>query len=58
MPRFIGGNLEKNQILVKELNRFAAERGKTAKQIAIAWILGKGSMIVPLIGGRTTTPIK
>ena len=53
LPRFTGDNLEKNRKLVDELNRFAAERGKTATQIAIAWVLAKDSMIVPLIGART-----
>ena len=58
LPRFTGDNLEKNQLLVAALNRFAAERGKTATQIAIAWVAAKGSMIVPLIGARTRKQLK
>ena len=31
----------------------AAEKGATASQLAIAWVLAKGPAIVPLIGART-----
>ena len=57
LPRFSGENLEKNLKLVAGLNRFAVERGKTATQIAIAWVMAKGAMIVPLIGARTRTQL-
>jgi aryl-alcohol dehydrogenase-like predicted oxidoreductase len=53
LPRFTGENRERNQRLVEALEKLAAEKGATASQLAIAWVLAKGSTIVPLIGART-----
>jgi aryl-alcohol dehydrogenase-like predicted oxidoreductase len=53
MPRFVGENLARNQKLIEELHRLAAERGVAASQLAIAWVLAKDSAIVPVIGART-----
>jgi aryl-alcohol dehydrogenase-like predicted oxidoreductase len=57
MPRFAGGNGEKNQTLVDALARLAAARGVTPAQLAIAWVRGKAAAqratIVPLLGSRT-----
>jgi aryl-alcohol dehydrogenase-like predicted oxidoreductase len=53
LPRFSAGNFERNQPMVATLRRVAAESGCTAAQLAIAWVLAKGSGIVPLIGART-----
>ena len=53
MPRFVGDNLARNQKLIATLNRLADERGMTAAQLAIAWVLAKDSAIVPVIGART-----
>ena len=52
-PRFAGDNLRKNEQLVATLNDLAAQKGVTAVQLAIAWVLAKGDFIVPLIGART-----
>jgi aryl-alcohol dehydrogenase-like predicted oxidoreductase len=35
----------------------ATEKGATASQLAIAWVLAKGPAIVPLIGARTRTQL-
>jgi len=51
-PRFQGENLQKNLQLVEKLRAFAAERGLTPAQLAIAWVLSRGSDIVPVIGAR------
>ncbi|CAO3439151.1 aldo/keto reductase [Azospirillum endophyticum] len=51
-PRFQGENLEHNLSLVEELRRVAAAKGVSVAQIAIAWVLSRGSDIVPLIGAR------
>ncbi|HKH69962.1 MAG TPA: aldo/keto reductase, partial [Vicinamibacterales bacterium] len=56
-PRFAGENLEKNERLVEALQRLATEKGATAPQLAIAWVLAKGPTIVPLIGARTRTQL-
>lgn len=52
LPRFTGENYARNQRLVETLQRLARERGVTASQLAIAWVLAKDAMIVPLIGAR------
>ncbi|HSB68163.1 MAG TPA: aldo/keto reductase [Candidatus Methylomirabilis sp.] len=52
-PRFQGENLERNRRLVGALEAMAQERGVTPAQLAIAWVLSRGTDIVPLIGART-----
>jgi aryl-alcohol dehydrogenase-like predicted oxidoreductase len=52
LPRFQGENLSKNLALVDALATIAAEKGATAVQLAIAWVLARGSDVVPLIGAR------
>ncbi|HET8727870.1 MAG TPA: aldo/keto reductase [Alphaproteobacteria bacterium] len=51
-PRFQPGNVERNLALVEALRAVADSRGATVAQIAIAWVLAKGTDIVPLIGAR------
>jgi aryl-alcohol dehydrogenase-like predicted oxidoreductase len=53
LPRFTGENRERNEHLVEALRLVAAERGVTASQLAVAWVMSKGESIVPLIGART-----
>ncbi len=53
LPRFTGENAARNQALVDVLVKLAAEKGATASQLAIAWVLAKGRSIVPVIGART-----
>ena len=53
LPRFTGENRDRNQRLIDTLQKLAAEKGATASQLAIAWVLAKGSAIVPVIGART-----
>jgi aryl-alcohol dehydrogenase-like predicted oxidoreductase len=53
LPRFRGENRERNQRVVDTLNALAAEKGATASQLAIAWVLSRGGNIVPVIGART-----
>jgi aryl-alcohol dehydrogenase-like predicted oxidoreductase len=52
LPRFRGENLARNQRLIDELRKIASEKGMTPSQLAIAWVLAKGSSIVPVIGAR------
>ena len=58
LPRFTGANLEKNQVLVRALHEVAAEHGKTPVQLAIAWVLTRGEMIVPILGSRTVKQVE
>jgi aryl-alcohol dehydrogenase-like predicted oxidoreductase len=51
-PRFQEENLQRNQELVRALEKIAQEKGVTTVQLAIAWVLSRGSDIVPLIGAR------
>ncbi len=53
LPRFTGDNRERNQRLIDTLRELAAAKNSTASQLAITWVLAKGSGIVPLIGART-----
>ena len=53
LPRFTGDNRERNQRLIDALQKLAAEKGVTASQLAIAWVLAKSTTIVPVIGART-----
>jgi len=53
LPRFTGENRERNARLIEALQRVAAEKGASATQLAIAWVLAKSPTIVPVIGART-----
>jgi len=53
LPRFAGGNRERNQPLIDALQSAAREKNVTATQLAIAWVLAKGASIVPVVGART-----
>jgi aryl-alcohol dehydrogenase-like predicted oxidoreductase len=52
-PRFSAENREQNLALVDALRVIAEAKGVSVAQIAIAWVLGQGEDIVPLIGART-----
>lgn len=52
-PRFRAANLGPNTRLVETLRALAAEKGVSAPQLAIAWVLAKGENIVPVMGART-----
>jgi aryl-alcohol dehydrogenase-like predicted oxidoreductase len=51
-PRFQGDNLDRNLALVEALRGVAAARGLSPAQAAIAWVLSRGTDIVPLIGTK------
>jgi aryl-alcohol dehydrogenase-like predicted oxidoreductase len=57
LPRFTDENLQRNERLVETLRQMATEKGATSSQLAIAWVLAKGSSLVPLIGARTRTQL-
>jgi aryl-alcohol dehydrogenase-like predicted oxidoreductase len=52
-PRFKGENFAKNLELVREIERMAQRKGITASQLALAWLLQRGSDIVPIPGSRS-----
>src|SRR4249920_2273882 len=51
-PRFTGENLDRNLELVDALGSIAAARGATVAQVAIAWVMSRGTDVVPLVGAR------
>jgi aryl-alcohol dehydrogenase-like predicted oxidoreductase len=52
-PRFARENRARNLALVDALRDIAQAKGATVAQVAIAWVLGRGEDIVPLVGART-----
>jgi aryl-alcohol dehydrogenase-like predicted oxidoreductase len=52
LPRFQGENLERNLALVDALREYAGSKHATVAQVAIAFVLSRGSDIVPLFGAR------
>jgi len=51
-PRFTGENLRQNLKLAQRVNDLASERGITAAQLALAWVLHRGKHIVPIPGTK------
>ncbi|ULR43890.1 aldo/keto reductase [Rhizobium sp. K102] len=52
VPRFQAENFDANAALVAALEELAAEKGVTAAQLALAWVLSQGDDIVPIPGAR------
>jgi aryl-alcohol dehydrogenase-like predicted oxidoreductase len=50
LPRFQGENLERNVALLAALDGIADARGVSPATIAIAWVLGRGDEVIPLVG--------
>ena len=51
-PRFTGENFERNIAMVHELEKLAADKGVSAAQLALAWVLAQGEDIVPIPGTK------
>ena len=51
-PRFQGENLDANLALVTRIEEVASEKGCTAAQLALAWVLAQGKDIVPIPGTK------
>jgi aryl-alcohol dehydrogenase-like predicted oxidoreductase len=49
-PRFQGENFRKNLDIVARVESLAAKKGCTPAQLALAWLLGRGSDIIPIPG--------
>ncbi|HEY9166648.1 MAG TPA: aldo/keto reductase [Candidatus Kryptonia bacterium] len=58
MPRFSGDNVDRNLALVESLRGIATSHGCSVAQLAVAWVLSRGSDIVPLVGSRTREQLK
>lgn len=51
-PRFQGENFARNLDLVDRMKAIAAEKGVTASQLALAWVLAQGPGVVPIPGTK------
>jgi aryl-alcohol dehydrogenase-like predicted oxidoreductase len=51
-PRFQGENFQKNLDLVTKVQAIAREKGATASQLALAWVLAQGENVVPIPGTK------
>jgi aryl-alcohol dehydrogenase-like predicted oxidoreductase len=51
-PRFQGENFDRNMSAAAALRELAAQKNATPAQVAIAWLLHKGSDIVPIPGTK------
>ena len=49
-PRFLGDNFAKNLELVDRVREIADDKGVTASQLALAWVLSRGEDVVPIPG--------
>ena len=58
MPQFTAEAVEKNKELLALLNRLAENKGATAAQISMAWMLCKKSYMVPIPGSRKIERLK
>jgi aryl-alcohol dehydrogenase-like predicted oxidoreductase len=57
-PRFQGENLKANLALVARVEALAKEKGITAAQLALAWLLSRGQDVVPIPGTRKRTRLE
>ncbi|TVT83587.1 aldo/keto reductase [Pseudomonas sp. H3(2019)] len=51
-PRFQGENFNRNLQLVWQVQALAAEKGVTAGQLALAWVLAQGDYLIPIPGTK------
>ncbi|KAL1861686.1 hypothetical protein VTK73DRAFT_6971 [Phialemonium thermophilum] len=47
IPKFQGDNFYKNKAIVERIKSFAAKRGCTTAQIALAWVASQGMIAIP-----------
>lgn len=57
-PRFVGGNLQRNLAIVDEVRDVAREANATPAQVALAWLLARGSTIAPIPGTTRTARLE
>lgn len=51
-PRFQGDNFARNLALVEQVRAIAADKGVSAGQLALAWVLAQGDDLVPIPGTK------
>jgi len=58
MPRYQGENFYKNLELVEKIKTLAEQKGCTASQLAIAWVLAQGDDIITIPGTKRIKYLK
>jgi aryl-alcohol dehydrogenase-like predicted oxidoreductase len=58
MPRFHKDVFDENFKLVRELETFAAKKGCTTAQLALAWLLAQEEFIIPIPGATTKARVQ
>ncbi|MFF1488636.1 aldo/keto reductase [Streptomyces sp. NPDC058319] len=58
LPKFQGANFEHNMRLVDALREFAAGRGHTPGQVALAWLLAQPHDIAPIPGAKRMAHVR
>ncbi|NTJ44238.1 aldo/keto reductase [Agrobacterium larrymoorei] len=58
LPRFQAENFDANLALVSLLEQMAEEKGVTAGQLALAWVMSQGDFIVPIPGTTKITNLE
>ncbi|MCU7825539.1 aldo/keto reductase [Kitasatospora sp. DSM 101779] len=53
LPRFQAEALEANLALVTKVREIAGRIGATAAQVALAWVLAQGRLVIPIPGTKT-----
>jgi aryl-alcohol dehydrogenase-like predicted oxidoreductase len=54
-PRFTGENFDRNLDTVDRVTEIARQKGCTASQLALAWVLAQGDDIVPIPGTKRSS---
>src|SRR6478735_4130528 len=57
-PRFAGENFQRNLAIADEVQAVAADAGVTPAQVALAWLLAKGTDIAPIPGTRRVSRLE
>lgn len=52
LPRFQGEHFENNKKMMHELSEFAHNKGINTAQLALSWIMSKGTNIIPIPGTK------
>jgi aryl-alcohol dehydrogenase-like predicted oxidoreductase len=58
LPRFSGENAARNEAATMRLAAFAKDRGMTAAQLLLAWVLAKRPAFVPVPGVKTEAQLR
>jgi aryl-alcohol dehydrogenase-like predicted oxidoreductase len=57
LPRFSGAAQRENESLASKVAEFAAKRGMTSAELAVAWVLAKQPGFIPLVGAKTRSQL-